>query len=285
MGGLTMSEFLAELLGTMVLIIFGAGVVGGNALKWSKAKDTGWVLIALGWGLAVTMGVYVSGFASDGHINPAVTLGFAVIGDFPWEKVPAYISGQFIGAMIGAAIVVLNYLPHWRETEDKAAKLGVFSTAPDSPNVRRPMQNLLSEVIGTFVLLFALLFIVGPTDFSEGLSPIAVGLLIVAVGVSLGGATGYAINPARDLGPRIIHALLPIPGKGVSDWKYAWIPVVGPFVGGVYGSLFYQAVFSGVYAIPFWIGTIVIVGIVAAAIMDESKISETAETTVTDKAL
>lgn len=280
-----MSEFLAELLGTMVLVIFGAGVVGGNVLKWSKAKDAGWVLIALGWGLAVTMGVYVSGFASDGHINPAVTLGFAVIGDFPWAKVPAYISGQFIGAMIGAAIVVLNYLPHWRETDDKAAKLGVFSTAPDSPHVRRPMQNLLSEVIGTFVLLFALLFIVGPTDFTEGLSPIAVGLLIVAVGMSLGGATGYAINPARDLGPRIIHALLPIPGKGASDWPYAWIPVVGPLVGGIYGSLFYQAVFSGVYSIPFWIGTIVIIGIVAGAVMDESKVSETAETTITDKAL
>lgn len=280
-----MSEFLAELLGTMVLIIFGAGVVGGNVLKWSKAKDTGWVLVALGWGLAVTMGVYVSGFASDGHINPAVTLGFAVIGDFPWAKVPAYISGQFIGAMIGAAIVVLNYLPHWRETEDKAAKLGVFSTAPDSVRVRRPMQNLLSEVIGTFVLLFALLFIVGPTDFSEGLSPIAVGLLIVAVGVSLGGATGYAINPARDLGPRIIHALLPIPGKGTSDWKYAWIPVIGPLVGGIYGSLFYQAVFSGVYAAPFWIGTVVIIGIIVGAIADESKVSESAETTITDKAL
>src|SRR5699024_929152 len=163
----------------------------------------------------------------------AVTLGFAVIGDFPWAKVPAYISGQFIGAMIGAAIVVLNYLPHWRETEDKAAKLGVFSTAPDSVRVRRPMQNLLSEVIGTFVLHFALLLIVGPADVSEGLSPSAVGLVIVAVGVSLGGSTGYAINPARDLGPRVVHALLPIPGKGTSDWKYAWIPVIGPVVGGI----------------------------------------------------
>src|SRR5699024_9319763 len=149
---------------------------------------------------------------------------------------------------------------HWRETEDKAAKLGVFSTAPDSVRVRRPMQNLLSEVIGTFVLLFALLFIVGPTDFSEGLSPIAVGLLIVAVGVSLGGATGFAIIYARYLGPRIIHALFPIPGKGTSVWMYAWSPVIGPLVGGIFGSLFYQAVFSGVYAVPFWIGTVVIIG-------------------------
>src|SRR5699024_1203118 len=151
-----------------------------------------------------------------------------------------------------------NYLPHWRETEDKAAKLGVFSTAPDSVRVRRPMQNLLSEVIGTFVLLFALVFIVGPTDFSEGLSPIDVGLLIVAVGGSSRRATVYAINTARDERPRIIHAGIPIPGKRTSDWKYAWIPIIGTVVGGIYGSLYYQAVFSGVYAAPFWIGTVVI---------------------------
>src|SRR5699024_3713387 len=238
-GGIQMSEFLAELLGTMVLVTFGVGVVGGVLLKWSRAEEAGSIVIAVGCGRAVTMGIFVSGTVADAHLNPAVTLGFASIGDFPWSKVPAYISGQMIGALIGATIVVLNYLPHWRETKDKAAKLGVFATAPGSSDkVRKPFQNLLSEVIGTFALLFALLFIVG--------------LLIVAIGVSLGGATVYAINPARDLGPRIIHALLPIPGKGTSDWGYAWIPVVGPIIGGVYGALLYQAFFDGVYSSAFW---------------------------------
>src|SRR5699024_6796773 len=151
--------------------------------------------------------------------------------------------------------------------------------------VRKTFQNLLSEVIGTFALLFALLFIVGPNDLADGLSPLIVGLLIVAVGVSLGGATGYAINTARDLGPRIIHALLPIPGKGTSDWKYAWIPVIGQVMVGIYGSVVYQAVFSGDYAVTVWIGTVVIIGIIAGAIADESKVSESAEATITDKAL
>lgn len=286
MGGFTLTEFMAELLGTMVLITFGTGVVGGVLLKWSKAEEAGWIVITLGWGLAVVMGVYVSGTVSDGHINPAVTLGNALIGEFPWAKVPAYLAGQLLGAMLGAAIVVLNYLPHWRETEDKAAKLGVFATAPGtSDKVRKPFQNLLSEVIGTFILLFALLFIVGPNNFAEGLSPIVVGLLIVAIGVSLGGATGYAINPARDLGPRLVHALLPIPGKGSSDWSYAWIPIVGPFIGGGYGALFYQAVFSGTYSILFWIGTIIIAFIIIGAVISENKQSNVADAHIAKKAL
>ncbi|HLR22758.1 MAG TPA: MIP/aquaporin family protein [Pseudogracilibacillus sp.] len=273
-----MSEFLAELLGTMVLVTFGVGVVGGVLLKWSKAEEAGWIVITVGWGLAVTMGIFVSGTVSDAHLNPAVTLGFASIGDFPWSKVPAYISGQMIGALIGATIVVLNYLPHWRETKDKAAKLGVFATAPGSSDkVRKPFQNLLSEVIGTFALLFALLFIVGPNDLADGLSPLIVGLLIVAIGVSLGGATGYAINPARDLGPRIIHALLPIPGKGTSDWGYAWIPVVGPIIGGVYGALLYQAFFDGVYSSAFWIVTIIVIAIIFGAVSDEKNFKEPVE--------
>ena len=273
-----MSEFLAELLGTMVLVTFGVGVVGGVLLKWSKAEEAGWIVITVGWGLAVTMGIFVSGTVSDAHLNPAVTLGFASIGDFPWSKVPAYISGQMIGALIGATIVVLNYLPHWRETKDKAAKLGVFATAPGSSDkVRKPFQNLLSEVIGTFALLFALLFIVGPNDLADGLSPLIVGLLIVAIGVSLGGATGYAINPARDLGPRIIHALLPIPGKGTSDWGYAWIPVVGPIIGGVYGALLYQAFFDGVYSSAFWIVTIIVIAIIFGAVTDEKNSKDPVE--------
>ncbi|MBO1004081.1 MIP/aquaporin family protein [Pseudogracilibacillus auburnensis] len=267
-----MSEFMGELLGTMVLIIFGVGVVGGVLLKWSKAENAGWVVITFGWGLGVVMGVFVSGTASDAHINPAVTLAFASIGEFPWEKVPIYVAGQMLGAMIGAIVVFLNYLPHWRKTEDKAAKLAIFSTAPGTSNeVRKPLQNVVSEMIGTFVLLFALLFLVGPNNFSEGLAPLVIGLLIVVIGMSLGGATGYAINPARDLGPRIVHAILPIPGKGGSDWGYSWVPVIGPIIGGTYGALFYRAVFAAEFSIAFWIVTVIVVVIILAATFHELK--------------
>lgn len=273
-GVFTLSEFMGELLGTMVLIIFGVGVVGGVLLKWSKAENAGWVVITLGWGLAVVMGVYVAGTASDAHINPAVTLGLASIGEFSWDKVPTYIAGQMIGAMIGAAIVFFNYLPHWRKTKDQAAKLAVFSTAPGtSVEVRKPLQNLVSEMIGTFVLLLGLLFI-GANTFSEGLNPIVVGLLIVVIGMSLGGATGYAINPARDLGPRIMHAILPIPGKGDSDWNYSWIPVAGPIIGGVYGALFYNAVFAGELTPFFWVVTVLVAIILASAAVNELKGNE-----------
>ncbi len=269
---------MGELLGTMVLIIFGVGVVGGVLLKWSKAENAGWVVITLGWGLAVVMGVYVSGTVSDAHINPAVTLGFASIGDFPWSKVPMYITAQMLGAMIGAAIVFLNYLPHWEKTKDKAAKLAVFATAPGSSNeVRSPYANVISEIIGTFVLMLGLLFI-GSNEFAEGLNPLVVGALIVVIGMSLGGATGYAINPARDLGPRIVHALLPIPGKGGSDWGYSWVPVLGPFIGGVYGSVFYQAVFNSQYSITFWVLSVFIAILIVVAVSSElnkSKVNHT----------
>lgn len=281
-----MTEFMGELLGTMILIVFGVGVVGGVLLKWSKAEEAGWIVITIGWGLAVTMGVFVSGTASHAHLNPAVTIGFAAIGDFPWSKVPAYISGQMLGAVIGATIVFINYLPHWRKTEDKAAKLAVFATAPGtSDQVRKPLQNLVSEMIGTFILLFALLFLVGPNNFSEGLSPLVVGLLIVAIGLSLGGATGYAINPARDLGPRIAHAILPIPGKGGSDWGYAWIPVVGPIIGGIYGAVFYKAVFNATYSASFWTITAIVGIILLLATTTELKEKdvEQAETKKTSK--
>lgn len=263
---------MGELLGTMVLIIFGVGVVGGVLLKWSKAENAGWIVITLGWGLGVVMGVYVSGTASDAHINPAVTLGFAAIGEFPWTKVPIYIAGQMIGAILGAAIVFFNYLPHWRKTKDQATKLAVFSTAPGtSDEVRKPLQNLVSEMIGTFILLFALLFLVGPNNFTEGLAPLVIGLLIVVIGMSLGGATGYAINPARDLGPRIAHAILPIPGKGGSDWGYSWVPVVGPIIGGIYGALFYRAVFANELTAIFWVFTSIVVILLIGAAMNELK--------------
>lgn len=271
-----MSEFLAELIGTMILVIFGAGVVAGVLLKKSKAEGTGWILISLAWGIGVTMGVYAAGIVTDAHINPAVTLGFAITGDFPWAKVPMYMTAQVIGAFIGAVIVFLNYLPHWKETEDKVAKRDVFST---TPAIRSPFSNLVSEMIGTFVLLMGLLFI-GVNEFAEGLNPLIVGALIVGIGMSLGGATGYAINPARDLGPRIAHALLPIPRKGTSDWSYAWVPIVGPLLGGAYGAVFYQAMFLGEFTVLFWILSTVVAIILVGAARSELKIDKTREEVV-----
>lgn len=260
-----LSEFVAELIGTMILIIFGGGVVGGTVLKKTKAEGTGWVLISVGWGLAVAMGVYAVGNVSGAHINPAVTLGFAVIGEFPWEKVPLYISAQVIGAFIGAVIVFFQYLPHWKETDDQNAKLSVFST---DPAVRSYPSNLVSEIIGTFVLVMGLLFI-GANQFTEGLNPAIVGLLIVAIGMSLGGTTGYAINPARDFGPRIAHAILPIIGKGKSDWSYAWIPILGPSIGGIYGAVFYNAIFIGDIGGLFWTMSLIVAVIFTVAFIGE----------------
>jgi len=274
-----MSEFLAELIGTMILIIFGGGVVGGVVLKNSKAEGAGWVVITIGWGLAVTMGVYAVGSFTGAHINPAVTLGFAAVGEFPWSKVPVYITAQMIGAFIGAVIVFLNYLPHWRGTEDQGAKLAVFST---DPAVRSPFSNLVSEMIGTFVLLMGLMFI-GANEFTEGLNPLIVGLLIVAIGMSLGGATGYAINPARDLGPRIAHALLPIPKKGSSDWGYAWIPVVGPILGGIYGAVFYRAMFLEEFTGLFWGLSVFVAIILVGAAFSELKKEHTVAEQVEEK--
>lgn len=243
------SEFLAELIGTMILIILGGGVVGGVTLNKSKAEGAGWIVITIGWGLGVTMGVYAVGDFAEAHINPAVTLGFAAAGDFPWEKVPVYISAQIIGGIIGAVFVFLNYLPHWKKTADPETKLGVYATVPA---IRSPFSNLVSEIIGTFVLVMGLMFI-GANEFTEGLNPLIVGALIVAIGMSLGGTTGYAINPARDLGPRIAHAFLPIPGKGNSDWGYAWVPIIGPVLGGMYGAVFYKAIFEMEFTVLFWV--------------------------------
>ncbi|MBT2581551.1 MIP/aquaporin family protein [Planococcus sp. ISL-109] len=256
-----MTVFLAELIGTMVLIIFGAGVVAGVVLKHSKAENSGWIVITIGWGLAVTMGIYAVGSFSGAHLNPAVTLGFAFIGEFPWSQVPMYIAGQLAGAIIGGVIVFFNYLPHWEATEEADKKLGVFSTIPA---IRRPLSNLVSEIIGTAVLVMGLLFI-GANEFTEGLNPLIVGALIIAIGMSLGGTTGYAINPARDLGPRIAHALLPIPGKGASDWSYAWVPIVGPIFGGIYGAVFYKAMFTGDYSLPFFVMSLALVLVFARA--------------------
>jgi glycerol uptake facilitator len=238
-----MSKFSAELIGTMILIILGDGVVANVLLNRSKGQNSGWIVIAIGWGLAVAMAVYAVGSVSGGHLNPAVTMGLAAIGKFAWSDVPSYVTAQMIGAFLGAVIVWLAYLPHWKETADTGAKLGIFCTAPA---IRHSPSNLLTEIIGTFILVLGALAIPSPNNlnvelgFSTGLGPLLVGLLVLSIGVSLGGPTGYAINPARDLGPRIAHFVLPIAGKGNSDWRYAWIPVVGPVAGGILGALFYR---------------------------------------------
>src|SRR3990172_12970108 len=231
-----MSEFAGELIGTMLLIILGDGVVGGVVLNKSKAQNSGWIVITFGWGLAVAIAVYAVGSISGAHINPAVTLGLAAVGEFPWEKVPMYIIAQMTGAFIGGVIVYLHYLPHWRATDNPDLKLAVFCTAPA---IRKPSSNLVSEIIGTFVLVLAIMFI-GANEFTQGLNPLIIGFLVLGIGLSLGGTTGYAINPARDLGPRIAHFLLPIHGKRDSDWGYSWIPVVGPLVGGALAALVYN---------------------------------------------
>jgi glycerol uptake facilitator protein len=244
-----MQELVAEAVGTMLLIIFGDGVVAAVLLAKSKAQDSGWIVIATGWGLAVAIAVYAVGRISGAHINPAVTLALATTQGFDWALVPGYIIAQFIGAILGAVIVYLAYLAHWAPTEDPAFKLGVFCTGP---GIRNTPANVTTEIIGTAVLVFGVLAIVANfgegavadeqlrTAFATTLSPLLVGILVWGIGLSLGGPTGYAINPARDLGPRIAHAILPIPGKGDSDWGYSWIPVVAPIIGGILGGLLFN---------------------------------------------
>lgn len=234
-----MNVYVAEFFGTMLLIVLGNGVVAGVVLKGTKSENAGWLTIVIGWGLAVTLAIYAVGKISGAHLNPAVTIAFAMKGDFPWSDVAGYVTAQLLGAVVGAFIVWLHFLPHWKRTEDQATKLGVFCTAPA---VRNTFSNVISEILATAVLVLGLLFI-GANDFTQGLNPLVVGLLIISIGLSLGGTTGFAINPARDLGPRIAHAILPIFGKGSSDWAYAWIPVIGPIIGGIVGVLVYQLFF------------------------------------------
>jgi len=239
-----MSPFLAEVVGTMLLIILGDGVVANVVLNRTKGQNSGWIVITAGWAFGVTVAVYAVGTFSGAHLNPAVTIGLASIGKFAWGLVPAYIAAQLLGAFLGGAIVWLAYLSHWEQTPDPAAKLAVFCTGPA---IRRPLANVITEVIGTAVLVLGVLAILTPKNLNPdygwnvGLGPALVGVIVWAIGLSLGGPTGYAINPARDLGPRIAHAVLPIAGKGSSDWGYAWIPVVGPIIGGVIAALLYKA--------------------------------------------
>ncbi len=238
-----MSIFGAEVIGTAILILLGNGVVAGVLLSQSKAENAGWIVITFGWGIGVMTAVFAVGQFSGAHLNPAVTLGFAVIGDTDWSDVPEYLAGEFVGAFVGATLVWLAYLPHWAVTEDPGLKLAAFSTAPA---IRNTVANVICEIIGTFILVFGILaFFANPDTAATGLGGLLVGLLVFVIGLSLGGPTGYAINPARDLGPRIMHAILPIAGKGPSDWGYSWIPVVAPIIGGVLGALAFDWWFPG----------------------------------------
>lgn len=245
------SPYLGEFIGTMILIIFGGGSVANVVLEKSKGKGGGWIVITTGWGLGVAIAAYSVGRISGAHLNPALTLALASIGAFNWSLVPGYIAAQVAGAFLGGVIVWLCYLPHWQETRDPSAKLSVFSTAPA---IRNTVGNLLSEIIGTAVLVFGVLAIgahaqelktPGSLDlsivFSKGLSFLLVGFLVWGIGLALGGPTGYAINPARDFGPRLAHTLLPIAGKGRSDWGYSWVPILGPIIGGVLAAFIFKA--------------------------------------------
>jgi glycerol uptake facilitator protein len=259
--------FFGELIGTAILILFGAGVCAAVTLRFSKAQASGWIVIAFGWGFAVLAGAYTAAPLSGGHLNPAVTFGLAVDTGV-WDKVWVYILGQLAGAMIGAILAYLVYLAQFqanvRKTgttegtaDEPVPTLGIFSTIPE---IRNPVANLITEILATIALVLPLLALVGNNRHVEGIGIgqiagqadgiygsgiviLLVALLVVGIGLSLGGPTGYAINPARDLGPRIIHSVLPIPNKGTSDWGYAWIPVIGPLIGGLLGGLIYNAAF------------------------------------------
>lgn len=238
-----MSPILAEFIGTAILLLLGNGVVANVVLNQTKGQNGGWIVITAGWAFAVTIAAYSVGSISGAHLNPAVTIALATIGTFSWAQVPMYIAAQVAGGIVGGVLVWLTYLPHWEVTTDPGAKLAAFSTGPA---IRRTVPNLISEIVGTFALMLGLLAVLSPgnlvpgSDLAKGFGPLLVGVIVWSVGLSLGGSTGYAINPARDLGPRIAHSILPIPGKGSSDWGYAWIPVTGPIIGAVLGALFYK---------------------------------------------
>jgi glycerol uptake facilitator protein len=240
----------SETIGTALLILLGDGVVAAVVLAKSKAENSGWIVITFGWGMAVMVAVYAVGRFSGANLNPAVTLGLFINGTTGYHGAGTfvkYIVGEFLGAGIGAALVFAAYYLHFRDTEDPGLKLAVFSTGPA---IRNTIANLITEIIGTFVLVFGVLTIGDANNkIVSGLTPLLIGLLVLSIGLSLGGPTGYAINPARDLGPRIMHQLLPIPGKGPSDWSYAWIPVIGPLIGGALGALAFQAFFPTVMGV------------------------------------
>lgn len=250
-----MSVYVAEIVGTALLVLLGNGVVAGVVLTKSKAYNAGWIVVTFAWGLAVAMAAFSMGRISGAHLNPALSIALAVTGDFEWAQVPGYIAAQILGAIIGQTLVFLAYYKHWGVTEDAGAKLAAHSTSPEIPS---KIWNTVTEAIGTFVLVFGILAIGANTTaigelggevdlkaaYSSGLQPLIVGLLVVVIGMSLGGPTGYAINPARDLGPRIAHQFLPIPGKGSSQWAYSWVPVAGPILGGLIAAGLWMALGS-----------------------------------------
>ncbi len=239
-----MSPYLAEFIGTMILVLLGNGVCANVNLAQSLGKDAGWIVVTTGWALAVTVAVYLTNAISGAHLNPAVTIAMTVLGRANDISPAGYIAAQLAGGIAGGALVWLTYLQHWGETEDDGAIRGSFCTGAP---IRHAVSNVMTEAIGTFVLVLGVLVVLGPqnlvpgSDFSKGFAPALVGVIVWSIGLSLGGSTGYAINPARDLGPRIAHAILPIKGKGDSDWGYAWIPVAGPIAGGVIAAFFYQS--------------------------------------------
>ncbi len=232
-----MGVYLAEFLGTLILILFGDGVVANVVLKKSKGEGGGWIVITAGWAFGVAVAVYITGWVSGAHINPAVTIALAVVGNIKWGIVPGYIVAQMMGAFTGAVLVYLAYKDHFAATEEKDNKLGVFCTIPA---IRNPVSNVITEIIGTVMLMIGVLGITNEHNDLGALASLLIGLLVFAIGLSLGGPTGYAINPARDLGPRIAHAILPIPGKRDADWGYALIPVIAPIIGGILGAFIYK---------------------------------------------
>jgi glycerol uptake facilitator protein len=232
-----MTPFIGELLGTALLVVLGDGVVANVILHKTKGNNGGLIAITFGWAIAVFVAVYATASVSGAHLNPAVTIALATIGKFDWALVPAYLAAQMAGAMLGALVMWLAYRQHFNATNDPATQLGVFCT---SPSISKPVDNIISEIIGTFVFVLAILFITKSQSSLGSLDALPVGLLVLGIGLSMGGPTGYAINPARDLGPRIMHAILPMTNKGGSDWGYSWIPVAGPIIGGVLAALLYQ---------------------------------------------
>ena len=236
-----MNPYLAEFIGTAVLLAFGNGVVANVLLKHSKGINGGWIVISFGWAMAVFLGVFAVSKYSGAHLNPAVTICLALTGKFAWAEVPLYILAQVAGAFSGAVLMWLCYKDHFKATEDEGLKLAVFSTAPA---IRNPISNLLTETIATAIFLLLVLLIIAPTNSLGALDALPVALLVLGVGLSLGGPTGYAINPARDLGPRIAHFLLPLGRKGSSDWSYAWVPIAGPIAGSFIAAALYQLLTS-----------------------------------------
>jgi glycerol uptake facilitator protein len=232
-----MNLFTSEIIGTFLLILLGNGVVANVVLNNTKGHNSGWIVITFGWAMAAFVGVFVSAKWSGAHLNPAVTLALAILKKISWADVPQYIGGQMIGAMLGSIGVWAVYRQHFAATAETVTKLAVFST---TPAIRSPFYNLLTEFIATFAFIFAILFIIAPSSSLGALDALPVALLVLGIGLGLGGPTGYAVNPARDLGPRIMHAILPIGRKGSSDWKYSWIPVVGPLAGGALAAIVFQ---------------------------------------------